>query len=166
MTAAVAKLKLVYRKASELTPSPNNARTHSDEQIQQIVESIKEFGWTNPILLDGDNGILAGHGRLEAALELGIDKVPTIDISGLSDAQKRAYIIADNKLALNASWNNDLLQIELADLSELGFNLDLTGFNEEEIRLQFEELPSDNKDIDEDALDKKTHECPKCQFTW
>src|ERR1700750_913488 len=99
-------LAVEYRPASALIPFANNARTHSDAQGAQIAASIREFGWTNPILVDGDNGIIAGHGRLLAARKLGMHDVPVIELAGLSVAQKRALVIADNKLALNAGWDN------------------------------------------------------------
>jgi len=121
------------KKVTELIPYVNNARTHSDEQVIQIAASIKEFGFTNPVLIDGENGIIAGHGRLMAAKKLGLEEVPTIELSYLSEAQRKAYILADNKLALNSGWDNDLLAIEFAELGELGFDLDLTGFSSEEI---------------------------------
>jgi hypothetical protein len=121
------------KKVIELIPYVNNARTHSDEQVIQIAASIKEFGFTNPVLIDGENGIIAGHGRLMAAKKLGLEEVPTIELSHLSEAQRKAYILADNKLALNSGWDNDLLAIEFAELNELGFDLDLTGFSSEEI---------------------------------
>lgn len=109
-------LTVVYRKVDDLIPFARNARTHSEDQVAEIAASIKEYGWTNPILTDGENGIIAGHGRLLAARKLGLEEVPTIDIVGLTDVQKRALIIADNKLALNAGWDLDLLKVELSDL--------------------------------------------------
>ena len=118
---------------TDLTPYARNSRTHSDEQVAQVAASIKEFGWTNPILIDEDNGIIAGHGRLQAAQRLGESEVPTITLTGLSEAQKRAYVIADNKLALNAGWDNEMLAVEIADLLEDGFDLGLTGFDGDEI---------------------------------
>lgn len=128
------KLKIEYKKIDELIPYINNSRTHSADQVQQIAASIKEFGWTNPLLLDGENGIIAGHGRLQAARLLGEKEVPTIQLDGLTEMQKKAYIIADNKLALNAGWDNELLGIEITDLKEFGFDIDLLGFNEEELK--------------------------------
>jgi len=116
-----------------LTPYANNSRTHSDEQIDQIVASMKEFGWTNPVLIDENNGIIAGHGRVLAAAKLGMSKVPTIKLAHLSETQRRAYIIADNKLALNAGWDDALLRLELATLNEADFNLDLLGFSSDEL---------------------------------
>ena len=126
-------MQIVQRKVSELIPYANNSRTHSDAQVAQIAASIKEFGWTNPILIDGENGIIAGHGRLLAARKLGYDEVPTIELSTLTEAQKKAYVIADNKLALNAGWDDDVLRIELEALQELEFDLDVLGFDEKEL---------------------------------
>jgi hypothetical protein len=127
-----ATLAVAYLPVADLVPYVSNARTHSDDQVAQIAASIKEFGFTNPILIDGDKGIIAGHGRLQAARKLGLDTVPTIELSGLSDAQRRAYILADNKLALNAGWDNELLALELADLADLDFDLSLIGFDDDE----------------------------------
>lgn len=120
-------------KTDSLIPYARNSRTHSDEQVAQIAASIKEFGFLNPIIVDGENGIIAGHGRLLAAQKLGIDEVPVVEAAHLTEAQKRAYIIADNKLALNAGWDNEMLALELGELGELGFDLGLTGFDEDEI---------------------------------
>jgi hypothetical protein len=127
------RLLVEYRPATSLIPYARNARTHSEKQVAEIAASIREFGWTNPILVDGENGIIAGHGRLLAARKLGISEVPVIELAGLTEAQKRAYVIADNKLALNAGWNNELLALEFGDLESLGFDLSLTGFDELEI---------------------------------
>jgi hypothetical protein len=116
-----------------LIPYARNARTHSDAQVAQIAASIREFGWTNPVLVDGKNGIIAGHGRVLAARKLGLTSVPVIELSGLSDAQRRAYILADNKLALNAGWDDLMLAAEVADLNALGVDLNLAGFDAGEI---------------------------------
>lgn len=118
---------------ASLIPYARNARTHSDAQIAQIAASIREFGWTNPVLVDGQNGVIAGHGRLLAARKLGLTEVPTIELSHLTPAQKRAYILADNRLALSAGWDEDMLRIELGDLHLDGFDLALTGFDPDEI---------------------------------
>ena len=126
-------IQIKEKLVSELIPYVNNSRTHSDEQVAQIAASIKEFGWTNPILIDGDNGIIAGHGRVMAARKLGVDKVPTIQLKDLTEAQRKAYIIADNRLALNAGWDNEMLKLEFDELKELGFDLELTGFSLDEI---------------------------------
>jgi DNA modification methylase len=128
----LAELAIEYRPISSLIPYARNARTHSEEHIAQIAASIREFGWTNPILVDGATGIVAGHGRVLAARKLGIDPVPCIELAGLSDAQRRAYVLTDNKLALNAGWDEALLRIELADLRGMGFDLSLMGFGEAE----------------------------------
>jgi ParB-like chromosome segregation protein Spo0J len=117
----------------KLIPYARNARTHSPEQVAQIAASIKEWGWTTPILVDESGQIIAGHGRTLAARKLGIKQVPVIIATGWTDAQKRAYIIADNKLALNAGWDEELLKIEFLDLGKLDFNLELTGFDLQEI---------------------------------
>jgi ParB-like nuclease domain len=126
-------LSVNYIGLDKLIPYVNNSRTHDGQQVAQIAASIREFGFTNPILIDSDNSIIAGHGRLKAARLLNLDSVPTITLDGLSDTQKRAYIIADNKLALNAGWDNQLLMLELDALDADGFDLDLTGFSEDEL---------------------------------
>jgi len=128
-------LTIAYKKIKELIPYCNNSRTHSDEQVLQIASSIKEFGFTNPVLIDDQGGIIAGHGRIMAAQKLKMDEVPTITLSDLSEAQKKAYIIADNKLALNSGWDDDLLKIELEQLKELDFDLGLIGFSDDELAL-------------------------------
>ena len=126
-------MKITQKKVTELIPYVNNSRTHSDEQVAQIAASIKEFGWTNPILVDGTNGIIAGHGRLLAARKLGHKEVPTIELADLTEIQKKAYIIADNRLALNAGWDNEMLTIELNDLLADGFALEMLGFDPKEL---------------------------------
>ena len=127
---------------TSLVPYAKNSRTHSDEQVAQVAASIKEFGFTNPILVDGDNVLIAGHGRLLAAQRLGLNEVPCIRLSHLTESQKRAYVIADNKLAMNAGWDDDLLMLEIGDLKDDGFDLSLTGFSEEELAgLVVQEIP-------------------------
>jgi len=126
-------IQIKEKLVSELIPYVKNSRTHSDEQVAQIAASIKEFGWTNPILIDGENGIIAGHGRLMAARKLKHDKVPTIELKDLTETQKKAYIIADNRLALNAGWDNEMLTIELNNLLADGFALELLGFDPKEL---------------------------------
>src|SRR6516164_3429318 len=118
-----------------LRPHPGNARTHSKKQIRQIAESIRQFGFTNPVLIDEHGGIIAGHGRVEAAKLLGLDCVPTVRLSHLNPAQRRAYVLADNKLALNAGWDQELLAIELQALTDMDFEVELTGFSCCEIEL-------------------------------
>lgn len=127
------KLKILYKPLDGLVPYVNNARKHSDKQILQIASSINEFGFTNPVLLDGENGVIAGHGRIEAAKKLGIDSVPVIELAHLSEARKKAYILADNKLANNSEWDFDILENELADLDDIDFSLDLIGFDQNEL---------------------------------
>lgn len=126
-------LAVVYRPLADLVPYARNSRTHSEAQIAQIAASIREFGWTNPVLVDGENGIIAGHGRVLAARVLGLDQVPCIELAGMSDMQRRAYVIADNKLALNAGWDEAALEAELAALTEQGFDLRLIGFDADEL---------------------------------
>lgn len=140
-------IKTEARKIGALIPFARNSRTHSDEQVAQIAASIREFGWTNPILIDGANGIIAGHGRLAAARKLGLDAVPVIVLDHLTDAQKRALVIADNKLALNAGWDFELLENEVRGLDDDGFDLTLLGFDESELskmlaEVEVSELPA------------------------
>src|SRR6056297_7823 len=125
--------KVERRAIDSLVPYARNARTHSDEQVAQIAASIREWGWTVPILVDEDGTIIAGHGRIMAAQKLGLKDVPVMVADGWSEAQKRAYVIADNKLALNAGWDNELLHVELKEIGDAGFDLDLTGFDMDEI---------------------------------
>lgn len=133
MAKTIGAIKVEQRAVADLIPFARNSRTHSDEQVAQIAASIREFGWTNPILVDGANGIIAGHGRLMAARKLGMTEVPVIALDHLDDAQKRALIIADNKLALNAGWDMELLSSEIAGLGDEGFDLSLLGFNDKEL---------------------------------
>ena len=148
-------LTVEYRKVEALIPYARNPRTHSDAQVSKIAGSIVEFGWTNPILVDGDNGIIAGHGRLAAARKLGLDVVPVIELAHLTAAQKRALVIADNRLALDAGWDEELLTLELAELSEAGYDLALTGFEDTEIEaLAIGQESEDDVDADSDAEDQ------------
>ena len=116
-----------------LIPYARNARTHSEDQVAQIAASIAEFGFTNPILTDGDKGVIAGHGRLAAARKLALTQVPVIELGHLTAIQKKAYILADNRIAANAGWDEELLKLEIAELDEADFNLDLMGFGDEEL---------------------------------
>lgn len=134
---------------SELIPYVRNARTHSEAQVAQIAASIREFGFLSPILVAEDNTILAGHGRLAAAQKLGLKKVPCVKENHLTETQKRAYIIADNKLSLNAGWDNELLAVELSELEGADFNLDLLGFDEAELSSIFDA----DKDVNDDDFD-------------
>src|SRR5919204_4506692 len=121
-----------------LKPYPGNARTHSRKQIRQIANSIQRFGFTNPVLISHDNEIVAGHGRVEAAKLLGHASVPTLRLSHLNAAERRAYVIADNKLALNAGWDREVLAIELQGLIDLDFDVEITGFCSAEVDLLFD----------------------------
>lgn len=137
-------MEIVYKKINELKPYENNSRTHDESQIKQICESIKEYGWTNPVLIDEKGMIIAGHGRVEGAKKLDIKEVPCIVLSGLTEAQKKAYVIADNKMALNAGWNEELLKTELENLKDLDFDLELTGFSKKELDKLFDEINGSN----------------------
>jgi DNA modification methylase len=143
--------KIERKKVKNLIPYARNSRTHSEEQISQISASINEWGFTNPILIDVNNEIIAGHGRLLAAQKLGLEEVPCITAVGWSDAQKKAYVIADNKLALNAGWDNDMLSIEFAELKDMDFDLGLTGFDADELAKLLQE-PEKEGLTDEDEV--------------
>lgn len=136
-------------KTDSLIPYVNNSRTHSDKQIDQIAASIKEFGFNNPILLDGEKGVIAGHGRLMAAKKLNLGNVPCIELKHLSPSQKKAYVIADNRIALNAGWDTELLSIDLKELAEENFELDILGFDDKELdKLLEPEVVEGNTDDD------------------
>lgn len=142
--------QIIYVPPQALTPYSKNARTHDGAQIEKIVASIREFGWTNPILADANLMVIAGHGRLAAALSMGLDAVPVIQLTGMSDAQKRAYILADNRLALDAGWDDELLAHELGALADAGFDLSLTGFNSSELDALLNDLEvGDGADADD-----------------
>ena len=149
----MSKQEIIYKNVKDLIPYVNNTRTHDEKQVKQIAASIKEFGFTNPVLVGESNDVIAGHGRILAAEKLGIEQVPTIELKGLSEAQKKAYIIADNKLALNAGWDEDLLKIELEGLKELDFDLSLIGFSFDELDELLDEKVN-NDDIIEDDYDE------------
>ena len=152
-------------KLKKLTPYARNSRTHSDIQIAQIAASIKEFGFTNPVLIDDGNDIIAGHGRVLAATKLGLDEVPCIRLSHLTEYQRRAYVIADNQLALNASWNFDMLSVEIDELNDGKYDISKIGFSTTELA---EIIGSPNEiDVNEDEKlisDKKSCICPKCNW--
>jgi DNA modification methylase len=139
-------------KVEALIPYAKNSRTHNDAQVAQIAASIKEFGWTNPILVDGEHGIIAGHGRLMAARKLGMTEVPVIELKDLTETQKKAYIIADNRLALNAGWDNNMLTIELNELLEDKFSLELLGFNDDELNALLNPTEVNEGLVDEDEI--------------
>ena len=144
-------MKIEQVKIDKLIPYARNSRTHSDAQVAQIAASIKEFGFTNPVLIDETGSIIAGHGRVMAARKLAIADVPSIRLTHLTDAQKKDYVIADNKLALNAGWDDEMLAVELTDLKDMGFDLDLTGFSTDEIEALL--APTGTEGLtDEDAV--------------
>ena len=151
---------------ANLVPYARNSRTHSDAQVAKIAASIREFGFLNPVIIDGSNGIIAGHGRVMAAQKLGIANLPVIEAAHLSEAQRRAYVITDNRTALDAGWDNDLLKIELQDLDAQGFDLTLTGFEIGEMAAMFDDPvapESSTQEIDPDDYEMECT-CPKCGF--
>lgn len=149
-----------------LVPYARNSRTHSPQQVDKIAASIREFGFLNPIIIDGESGIVAGHGRVLAAQKLGLKDLPCIEAAHLTEAQKRAYVIADNRLALDAGWDNDLLKVELQDLDAQGFDLTLTGFDLGELTALFDNpdfAPGTEDDQGKlDELAPKMVQCPHC----
>lgn len=149
-----------------LIPYARNSRTHSDAQVAQIAASIREFGFTNPVLVDEANGIIAGHGRVLAARKLKMPDVPAIRLSHLTEAQKRAYVIADNKLALNAGWDIELLRLEINDLRGLEFDVALTGFSNEELDALIGDINfgpgSEDGQSKLDVVEPKLVCCPNC----
>ena len=163
----MSELKIKELPIGELIPHAQNSRTHSHEQVSQIAASIKGFGFTNPILIGDNNDIIAGHGRVLAASLMKMETVPCIKLGHLTENQKRAYMIADNKIALNAGWDEELLGLELTDLREVDFDLGLIGFDGAEIELILnppEQNPeSSTKEIDSDDFVMECT-CPKCGF--
>ena len=151
---------------ADLIPYARNSRTHSPQQVDKIAASIREFGFLNPIIVDGKSGIVAGHGRVMAAQKLGLASLPVIEAAHLTEAQKRAYVIADNRLALDAGWDNDMLKIELQDLDAEGFDLSLTGFEVGEMAAMFDQSnfePGTEQDQGKlDELAPKMIQCPHC----
>jgi ParB-like chromosome segregation protein Spo0J len=160
-------MKIETIKIEKLIPYARNSRTHSDEQVAQVAASIREFGFTNPVLIDAEDGIIAGHGRVMAARKLGLAEVPCIRLGHLTETQKRAYIIADNKLALNSGWDEEMLGLELAELREMDFDLDLVGFDAGEIEAALNPVEVDfapGTEDDQGKLDEKSPiECPHCR---
>lgn len=142
----------------DLIPYANNARTHSDSQIKEIAASIKEFGFNVPVLLDGKNGLIAGHGRVKAAELLSMNTVPAIQIKHLTEAQKRAYILADNRIALNAGWDAGLLKVEFEQLLEVDFDMSLIGFEEDEIKAYMNPEVINDGQCDENEIPEFTKE--------
>ena len=155
------------RKTEALTPYINNSRTHSVDQILQIQASIKEWGFTNPVLIDDEDMIIAGHGRVTAAANIGIDEVPCVVLAGLTEAQKKAYVIADNRLALNAGWDDELLAVEIEGLQEMDFDVLLAGFTDDELNELTAGTPnfeagSEDEQGRLDELSPKIVDCPQC----
>jgi ParB-like chromosome segregation protein Spo0J len=146
-------LRIELIPVETLIPYARNSRTHSDEQVAQIAASIREFGFTNPVLIDEHDGIIAGHGRTIAARKLGMKEVPCIRLTHLSETQRRAYVIADNKLALNAGWDEQMLALELKALEEMDFDLALTGFESDELDALLSELDDEGDESDDIAND-------------
>lgn len=147
-----------YKKAAvaDLIPYARNSRTHSDAQVAQIAASIREFGFTNPVLVDGQGGIIAGHGRVMAARKLGMAEVPVIELAHLTPAQKRAYVIADNQLALNAGWEFDMLSVELDELRADGFELGVLGFDTKQLN-ELIGTPNDAPNDEASIVDETRH---------
>ena len=156
---------IVRRRCAALIPYARNARTHSDQQVAQIAASIREFGFTNPVLIDEEDGIIAGHGRVLGAHLLGLDEVPCIVLAHLTPAQRRAYVLADNKLALNAGWDLEMLSLEIGELGEAGFDLSLTGFDEFELGELFAERTQGRTDPD-DAPEPPAHPVAEPDDLW
>ncbi|MDD3401007.1 MAG: site-specific DNA-methyltransferase [Eubacteriales bacterium] len=155
MAKTTSEMQLV--PIAKLVPYQNNARTHSPEQIQKLRSSLREFGFVNPVLIDRDYGVIAGHGRIEAARAEGITEVPCVFVDHLTEAQKKAYILADNRMALDAGWDEEMLKIELSGLSDMGYDLELTGFDAAELSDFFGADDAKEDDFDVDAeLQKPT----------
>lgn len=181
----MSKIEVVNRRIDDLVPYARNARTHSPEQIKQIEASLAEYGWTNPILIGPNNSVVAGHARLQAATNLRENKrakipnwydkhlVPTIDLSHLTETQRRAYVLADNRIALNSGWDTQMLALEMGDLGELGVDLPSLGFEQAELDAIFSTLkpaedtatpPDDFGEYNEDI--ETEHECPRCGYVF
>lgn len=157
------------RDVDDLIPYARNARTHSPEQVQKLAGSIKEFGFLNPVVISEDGGILAGHGRVMAAQKLGIKQVPCVVENHLTETQKKAYILADNRLALDAGWDEEMLNLELKDIVDQGFDINITGFesnfpedNSDEINL--EDFLRDTEDKATKPKKSNTVKCPNCGY--
>lgn len=144
-------MEIINLGIEDLIPYARNSRTHSDSQVAQIAASIREFGFTNPVLIDDKDGIIAGHGRVLAARKLKLDEVPCIRLSHLTEAQKKAYVIADNKLALNSGWDEELLKLEIDELQEVNFDLSLLGFDDIELSKIYDEEIEEEKELKEES---------------
>lgn len=160
-------MEITYKNPNDLMPYKNNSRVHSDHQINQIAKSIQEFGFRVPVIVDGDN-ILAGHGRTKAAQKLLLDKIPTIDVSDLTETQKRAFVIADNKIATNADWDEEILKLELDELKALDVDLTVLGFDPSEVEIKEIDYSvlEDEDDIEEkiDSLERETRRAIELVF--
>jgi hypothetical protein len=161
--AGVVVERIEMRGVDELTAYARNSRTHSQQQVAQIATSINEFGFVNPIIIGGDNEIIAGHGRLMAAISIGMASVPVLVVDHLTDAQRRAYIIADNQLALNAGWDADLLSSELANLMDDGFDISVVGFSDDELSSLLDLDDDERQDID---VDENVDAKEELQLKW
>jgi ParB-like chromosome segregation protein Spo0J len=160
-------MKIETLPTETLIPYARNSRTHSDEQIAQIMASIREFGFCNPVLVDAENGIIAGHGRVMAAQRMQLKEVPCIRLGHLTEAQKRAYVIADNRIALNSTWDDEMLSLEIQELHSEDYDVGSLGFSPEELTklLEIEDLipPSEAREINVDGFAMQC-ECPRCHF--
>jgi len=154
-------LSIKYKSTGELIPYINNSRTHSEQQVQQVAASIKEFGFTNPILIDEESGIIAGHGRLQAAQLLNLDEVPTIALKGITEAQKKAYVIADNKLALNSGWDFELLKVELENIAN-EIDISVLGFDDQELANIIDGLNEEPPELKEESYESVFNIVVKC----
>jgi ParB-like chromosome segregation protein Spo0J len=166
MSKTAMKIEMVDIEA--LIPYARNARTHSEQQVTQIAASIREFGFNNPVLIDGQTTIIAGHGRVLGAKKLGLDRVPCIRLTHMTDAQRRAYILADNRIALNSGWDDAMLALELQGLETDGLDLGLMGFDEAELQKLLQGMDeaapeSSATEVNPDEFDME-HKCPKCGF--
>ncbi len=158
---------VVDRKISDLSLYPNNARTHTQEQVEEVAESITRFGFTNPVLITPEDLVVGGHARIAAAQHLGMTTVPTRLLEGLSEDEVKAYIIADNRLAENSGWDKGLLAVEMTALDEVGFDLDILGFTSDEVTSLLEPPDITFPTFSEDAADDvKFTECPECGHKW
>ncbi|CAB4140181.1 Spo0J Stage 0 sporulation protein J (antagonist of Soj) containing ParB-like nuclease domain [uncultured Caudovirales phage] len=163
----MSKMKIEYKPTADLIPYARNSRTHTDAQVNQIASSIREFGFRVPVLVSGDNTIIAGHGRVLAALKLGIEEIPTVDGSDMDDIQRRMYVIADNKIALNAGWDEEVLMLEIEDLRSLGADIELLAFDPSEIKradIDYSVLDDHNIDDQIDDMAKGVRKAIQVEF--
>lgn len=161
------KMKIEYKKTADLIPYARNSRTHTDAQVNQIASSIREFGFRVPVLVSGDNTIIAGHGRVLAAMKLNMDEIPTVDGSDMDDIQRRMYVIADNKIALNAGWDEEVLMLEIEDLRSLGADIELLAFDPSEIKradIDYSVLDDHNIDDQIDDMAKGVRKAIQIEF--